>query len=80
MVYPALNALALEQSGRSSRGLVATAFGGAFSLGQALSVIGLGTVADRVGYPAVFTSAALLTLTAVAALARGGQRQSEAVP
>lgn len=68
VLYPALNAMALERATDSNRAVIATLFGGAFSLGNALSVMGLGVVADAVGYGSVFFGTAALTLTGAAAL------------
>jgi MFS family permease len=68
LLYPALNAMALERATDHNRGLVATLFGGTFSFGYAVSVLGLGVVADAFGYGCVFIGAAILTLTGAAAL------------
>jgi MFS family permease len=68
LLYPALNAMVLERATEDNRGLIATMFGGAFNLGYAASVLGLGVVADAFGYGYVFIGAAILTLTGAAAL------------
>lgn len=63
ILYPALNALAFEHSSINSRGMVAAAFSGAFSLGYALGVLNLGFVADRWGLPIIFIMTAGCTLS-----------------
>ena len=70
LLYPALNALAFELSGASTRGVVAATFTGAFSLGYALSVMSLGFVADAWGLPTVFVGTALLTATGILGLVK----------
>jgi MFS family permease len=67
-LYPALNALAIEDAPAQSRGMVMTTFNGAFNLGFALSVLGLGLLADHAGYPPVFLVAGALTLSGVTTL------------
>lgn len=52
--YPTFNALAIEQSGEHERGKAMALFNGAFNVGYACGVFGLGLVAARLGYPPVF--------------------------
>jgi MFS family permease len=68
LLYPALNAMALERAEDHSRGMLATVFGASFSLGYAVAVLGLGVVADAFGYTPVFLGTAALTLSAAACL------------
>ena len=56
--YPTFNALAVEQSGEHERGKAMALFNGAFNVGYSCGVFGFGIVADRAGYPPVFTLAA----------------------
>jgi MFS family permease len=70
LLYPALNALAFEMTDASTRGIVAAAFTGAFSLGYALSVMSLGFAADAWGLPSVFVGTALLTATGILGLVK----------
>jgi MFS family permease len=70
LLYPALNALAFEMSDASTRGVVAAAFTGAFSLGYALSVMTLGYVADAWGLPSIFVATALLAATGILGLVK----------
>lgn len=68
ILYPALNAMAIERATPQHRSLIATTFGGAFNLGHALSVLCFGIAADTLGYPVVFFSGAGLALTGALAL------------
>lgn len=68
LLYPALNALALERTTLRTRGIVATLFGGAFNLGYAVSVLLLGVIADSMGYAVVFFGTAFVTMTGSLAL------------
>lgn len=57
LFYPSFTALALHEASGSARGRVIANVQAAFSLGG-IATAGLGVVADRVGYPAVFGIAA----------------------
>lgn len=54
LFYPALNALAVEKMSAPARGRVMTYFNGAFTLGFSASIVFLGLVAERFGYPLAF--------------------------
>jgi MFS family permease len=54
LLYPALNALAVDGVSRARRGAVMTYFLGCFNGGFALCVLGMGLVAKSHGYPVVF--------------------------
>lgn len=76
-IYPALNAMLLDDTDAGRRGIVMVVFNGAFQLGFAISALGLGAVAERFGYPAVFVACAVLSASAVVVLAvlrRGARR------
>jgi MFS family permease len=68
-IYPALNALLLDDTDAARRGLLMVAYNGAFQLGFAVSALGFGRVAERFGYPAVFVLCSLLNASGVLALA-----------
>lgn len=68
LLYPALNALALETSPPGARGIVMTSYNGAFNLGFAVSVVSFGAIAEIAGYPTIFLLAGLAVFTGVAAL------------
>jgi MFS family permease len=67
--YPSLNALAVERSARTQRGKVLTYLNGGFQLGYTLSVLGLGWIAERTGYPAIFVLGGAIVASASVALA-----------
>ena len=60
LLYPALNALAVDGVSRARRGAVMTYFLGCFNGGYALCVLGMGWVAKSLGYPVVFVATGLL--------------------
>jgi MFS family permease len=70
--YPALSALCIEQTRAEQRGRVMTLVMGSFRLGNVVSVLALGWVAERYGYPIVFVLASLVSWLGVAALAAPG--------
>jgi MFS family permease len=76
-IYPALNAMLLDDTDAGRRGIVMVVYNGAFQLGFAISALGLGIVAQHFGYPtvfllcAIFSCSALLVLTG---LVRGARR------
>lgn len=72
ILYPALNAMALERATAKTRGAIATLFNGAFSLGYAISVLGFGVVADVFGFATVFIGTAMLALSGALSLLKMG--------
>jgi MFS family permease len=60
LLYPALNALAVDGVPRARRGAVMTYFLGCFNGGFALCVLGMGLVAKAYGYPIVFLATGIL--------------------
>jgi predicted MFS family arabinose efflux permease len=76
LLFPALNAMTIENATPQTRGTAATLFGGAFNLGYAVSVFGLGVVADTLGYASVFLATAAVTLTGALVLVRTRARCS----
>lgn len=66
--YPALSALCVEQAGKSERGRVMTLVMGSFRLGNVVSAVLLGWVAEVYGYRVVFVLASLASWLGVAAL------------
>lgn len=79
--YPTFNALAVQQSGEHERGKAMALFNGAFNVGYACGVFGLGIVADRLGYPPVFWIGAASAGTAfVVLLTRRRRRSAPASP
>jgi MFS family permease len=56
LLYPALNALAIDGVPRARRGTVMTYFLGSFNAGYAVWVMGLGVVAKTHGYPLLFVA------------------------
>lgn len=54
MMYPALNAVAVEGASDSQRGKVMSFYNGSFNLGVATASFGLGHVAESWGYSSVF--------------------------
>ncbi|HEY1534980.1 MAG TPA: MFS transporter [Polyangiaceae bacterium] len=60
LLYPALNALAVDGVSRARRGAVMTYFLGCFNGGFALCVLGMGWIAKSHGYPIVFVATGLL--------------------
>jgi MFS family permease len=77
VLYPTLNALAVELAPPEARGRVITLFNGAFNAGYGVSTLGWGNIAARWGFPAVFWVAAVLSVGAAALLAfdRGRSRE-----
>ena len=60
LLYPAVNALAIEGVPRERRGVVMSYFFGAFNTGFAVWVSGMGVVARHWGYPVVFIATGLM--------------------
>jgi MFS family permease len=80
LFYPAYNALAAEGVGAHERGKMMALFQAAWNSGFALGQLGLGALAERRGYPAVFVAGGLCSLAAliVLALSPEGRRSKEA--
>ena len=66
IVYPTLNAYAIEQAPVGQFGRLQTLFNGAFNLGVTTGSFALGTIADAYGHRPVFLCAAATALMAVA--------------
>jgi MFS family permease len=64
LVYPSLNALALENARPGDRGRVVAWINGGFQAGFAVSALGAGLLAQRYGYASVFTLGVLFSLVA----------------
>jgi len=69
VLYPTLNALAVELAPARARGRVITLFNGAFNAGYGVSTLLWGLVAARYGYPTLFVSASLVGFGALLLLA-----------
>lgn len=54
LFYPAASAMAVESSPPHERGRMVAMFNGSFNLGTAAANLGLGMLAERAGFPAVF--------------------------
>ena len=57
LLYPALNAIAVEGAGEHERGKVMAIYNASFNLGFAGGITLLGALAERVGYPPIFVLA-----------------------
>ena len=68
VLYPTLNAFAVECAPDAVRGRVITLFNGAFNAGYAISTLGWGALAAAVGFPAVFVAATVVALGGAALL------------
>jgi MFS family permease len=66
--YPALAALALDQSPDEARGRAMSLFNLSFNVGVALGAIGFGALAKASGWPAAWAAAGLAPLLAIAVL------------
>lgn len=73
LIYPALTAFALGRASARERGEIMGWFAGSYNAGFALSVLGLGPVADWVGFSVIFVIAGLLVLTGVHPLGRAAR-------
>ena len=71
IVYPTLNAFAIEQVPIGQLGRLQTLFNGAFNLGVTTGSFALGSVADAYGHRLVFVCAAATALVATALFAAG---------
>jgi len=72
LMYPSLNAVALEDAGPHERGKVMALFNGSFNLGWTVGAIGLGVLAEQAGYPWVFVVASAVSFLGAGVLAAGG--------
>jgi predicted MFS family arabinose efflux permease len=70
LLYPALNALALEHSAPPQRGTLMVCFNGAFNVGNGSAIVLLGLFANAHGYPMTFLLAGTGTLLGILALWR----------
>ncbi|MGD8861450.1 MAG: MFS transporter [Myxococcales bacterium] len=61
VLYPTLNAAVMERVGPAQRGRAMTLYNGAFNVGLGLAALGWGSLAQQLGYPAVFVGAALIS-------------------
>lgn len=68
LLYPALNALAMEGAVAETRGTIMSYFTGSFYAGSAVGTTALGLVAQTAGYPMVFWIAGAAALMGAAAL------------
>ena len=66
--YPSLSAMCVEQASASERGRVMTLVMGSFRLGNVLSAVALGWVAELHGYRTAFVLASIASFMGVAAL------------
>jgi MFS family permease len=73
LLYPALNALAVDGVSRARRGAVMTYFLGCFNGGFALCVLLMGVLAKSRGYPSVFLATGLLIWSSLLFLPKGHQ-------
>lgn len=78
LLYPAVNALALEGVARERRGVVMSYFYAAFNTGFALWVGGLGVVAEAYGYPIVFVATGLIVWISLPFLSKSRLRRAAA--
>ena len=68
LLYPAINALALEGVPRARRGAVMSYFFACFNTGFAVWVLGMGVLAKSRGYPIVFVATGVLVWLSVLCL------------
>lgn len=68
MMYPSLNAVAVESASDAERGKVMSFYNGSFNLGVAGASFGLGHVAESRGYPTVFLITAAVVVLALPVL------------
>lgn len=73
VIYPALNALAIESVSDGARGRAMTYYSSAFTLGSTLSVWFLGWLASRVGFPPIFILAGSAVIIAAGILSVKGR-------
>jgi MFS family permease len=80
VLYPTLNALAVELVPARKRGRIITLFNGAFNAGYGASTLVWGNVASHLGYPPLFVLAAGLGLLSAGLLAVDRPRRSSPEP
>ncbi len=73
LIYPALNALAVDGISRARRGAVMTYFLGCFNAGFAFWVMGMGVVAKAYGYPVLFIATGVLVWLSISFLPKTGR-------
>jgi MFS family permease len=78
LFYPTFNALAVQDTGERERGKAMALFNGAFNVGYASGVFGLGLLAESVGYPPVFRVGAACAAGAFAVLWLSNPRRRSA--
>lgn len=78
LFYPTFNALAVQDTGERERGKAMALFNGAFNVGYAGGVFGLGLLAESVGYPPVFRVGAACAAGAFAVLWLSSPRRRNA--
>jgi len=71
LLYPTLNAFAIDQVDVAHLGRAQTAYNGAFNLGTTLGSVALGPVVEAVGYPGTFRLASVVALVALAVFGVG---------
>jgi MFS family permease len=76
LLYPSLNAIAVNAVTRRERGRLMAIFTGAFNLGVTATAL-LGLVAERTGYPPLFAFAAAAALTGACLLAGSRELRGE---
>jgi MFS family permease len=60
-LFPSLSALILDRAGKEKGGIAMAMFTGAFDMGMVIGAAAFGFVAENLGYPAMFFSAAGIT-------------------
>ncbi len=80
LFYPSLNAVAAEGVGPRERGKVMAVFQAAWQVGFAIAQAGLGVLAQRRGYPAVFLAGALCALAGLVVLKLSPEGRAAAPP
>ncbi|MEP7050678.1 MAG: MFS transporter [Pseudomonadota bacterium] len=73
LIYPALNALAVEGVTRARRGAVMTYFLGCFNAGFAFWVLAMGVIAKAYGYPVLFVATGLLVWLSMSFVPKPGK-------
>lgn len=68
LFYPALNAVAAEGVAPNERGKMMGLFQGSWQIGFSLAQVGLGVLAERAGYPAVFLAGSACAAASLVAL------------
>jgi MFS family permease len=70
LLYPSMNALAIEDGNHARRGQVLTYLNGGFQVGYTVGVLAFGWIAERTGYPTVFVLGGVIMLFATAGVGR----------